>query len=304
MAEPERHTFTVDADGVALGALVWGDAAAPAVVAVHGITANAWSWAPVAAQLSSRHAAPHGAPRLVAVDLRGRGASAGVRGPTGIRRHADDVAAVIERLGGNADRPVVVAGHSMGAYVALLVAERHPALVAGVVLVDGGVALPLPDGADVQAVLDATLGAAVARLRRSWRNADEYRRMWLAHPAFAGGLSPEVERYLMSDLVPAGDGTYRSCVREDAVRADGAELLLDDEVRHALDRRLAPLTMVRAETGLDAAPPPLVPAALEEQLTQHEWITVPGSNHYTVLVGGDGAAAVAAAIAAAFTRRT
>ncbi len=41
---------------------------------------------------------------------------------------------------------VVISGHSMGAFVALLTAERHPALVADVVLVDGGIALPVPEG--------------------------------------------------------------------------------------------------------------------------------------------------------------
>jgi pimeloyl-ACP methyl ester carboxylesterase len=300
MVAPERLTF--DVDGATLGALAWGEPGAPCVVAVHGITGNASSWAPVADRLAGREIGPGlESARLVAVDLRGRGASADAPGPTGIRRHADDVAAIIDALGTG---PAVLAGHSMGAYVALMLADRHPVQVANLVLVDGGVALPLPDGIDVQAVLDATLGAAVARLGRTWRDADEYRAMWSAHPAFVDGLSPDVERALMSDLVPDAAGGHRSCVSEAAVRSDGAELLLDDEVRSALDRRLEPLTIVRAETGLNAAPPPLIPVAWEERYTQHEWITVTGSNHYTVLVGDAGATAVADAIAAALRRRS
>ncbi len=149
------------------------------------------------------------------------------RAPYGIRQHADDVAAVIEKL--DLGR-VVITGHSMGAFVALLTAERHPALVADVVLVDGGVALPVPEGVDVQDVLDLTLGPAIERLRQTWPNRMAYRAMWEQHPAFAGGITPDIERYVLADLVEV-DGSFRSSVSEEAVRFDGAELLTDAEVR-------------------------------------------------------------------------
>jgi pimeloyl-ACP methyl ester carboxylesterase len=61
--------------GGTLRAVVWpGDG--PTVLAAHGITANALSWATVAAALAGRV-------RLVALDLRGRAGSAGCRVPTG-----------------------------------------------------------------------------------------------------------------------------------------------------------------------------------------------------------------------------
>lgn len=281
--EPERLTVTVD--GATLGALRWaGAGGAPTVVAVHGITANAWSWAAVARHLG-------GAATLVAPDLRGRGASAGAPGPFGIRRHADDIAAMIEGLGPG---PCVVAGHSMGAYVALMLAERHPALVTHVVLVDGGVALPLPNGLDVQAALDASLGPAIERLRTTYESPEQYRAMWARHPAFADELTADIERYVLGDLVER-DGAWVSAVSEEAVRTDGAELLTDAEVRSLLDAA-PPATVVRAETGLFAAPPPLIPVEVMEHHTRHRWVTVPGANHYTVLVGEPGAATVAAEI--------
>jgi pimeloyl-ACP methyl ester carboxylesterase len=281
--EPER--LGVPVGGTTVGALRWpGAAGTPTVVALHGITANAWSWAGVARHLD-------GAASLVAIDLRGRGASAGAPGPFGMRRHADDAAAVIEGLGLG---PCVVAGHSMGAYVALMLAERHPALVTHLVLVDGGVALPLPDGLDVPAALDASLGPAIERLRTTYASPEEYRAMWARHPAFAAGLTPDVERYVLADLVER-DGAWVSCVSEEAVRTDGAELLTDAEVRSLLDEA-APATVVRAETGLFAAPPPLIPVEVMEHHTRHRWVTVPGANHYTVLAGEQGAAVVAAEI--------
>ena len=53
-----------------------------------------------------------------------------------------DVPSVAERVAGhlaeNGPRPVIVCGHSTGGVIALQLAVRHPALVAGLVLVDTG----------------------------------------------------------------------------------------------------------------------------------------------------------------------
>jgi pimeloyl-ACP methyl ester carboxylesterase len=289
----EPEVLHVDVDGASIGALHWpAGQGRPTVVTVHGITANAWSWATVARELAG---SPGGAIGVVAVDLRGRGTSAAAPGPFGMRRHADDVAAVADVL----DLvPAVVVGHSMGTYVALMCADRHPEAVASLVLVDGGIALPMPPDVDPQAVLDATLGPAIARLRQVFTDRDAYRSMWAQHPALAHTFTPDVERYALADLVET-DGGWRSCVSEDAVRFDGGELLTDDEVRAALDRHAGPLRIVRAETGLMAQPPALIPVEMEERYPQHAWTTVPGANHYDVLVGHTGAATVAEEIRAA-----
>jgi pimeloyl-ACP methyl ester carboxylesterase len=72
-------------------------------------------------------------PRLI-VDLPGYGRSAW-------RRPVDTLASLADHLAlwlaARAGRPAVIVGHSMGAIVALLAAERHPHLFAGVVDVDG-----------------------------------------------------------------------------------------------------------------------------------------------------------------------
>jgi pimeloyl-ACP methyl ester carboxylesterase len=284
-ADPSE--LTVDVGETALGALRWGDPAAPTVVAVHGITANAWCWAAVA-----RHLA--GDVTLVAIDLRGRGRSNQAPGPCGMRGHADDVAAVIDSLGG---RPRTVVGHSMGTWVALMTADRHPSAVDRLVLVDGGVSLPVPDRLTPDEAIDALLGPAIDRLRQVFPDRDAYRRFWMGHPAFRDRITPDIDRWLMADLEPV-EGGYRSRTREGAVRTDGAELLLDEEVRTAIDRVTEPATMIRAERGLFDEPSPLVPAEAVDHYPQHEWITVPGTNHYDVLVGDAGAAVIADAIRA------
>ena len=105
---PEFLEFPVD--GATLGALGWpGIVGAPTVLALHDIAGDAWSFDPLAHHLG-------GAAQLIALDLRGRGRSEHCPGPFGLRRHADDVAAVVDAVGG----PLLLVGHSMGAAVALL----------------------------------------------------------------------------------------------------------------------------------------------------------------------------------------
>ena len=153
----QLQLVNVPVDGGDLRVLLWGTGKRVAV-AVHGITASGMSWQAVARHMPADWT-------LAAPDLRGRGHSHDLPGPYGLDRHASDVAAVLRHFGG---RPVL-AGHSMGAYIALLTRDAHPELVRRLVLVDGGLPLPVPEGTDPDAVLDATLGPAISRLRQTSR---------------------------------------------------------------------------------------------------------------------------------------
>jgi pimeloyl-ACP methyl ester carboxylesterase len=69
--------------------------------------------------------------RVACTDLRGHGESDTTFASYGDADTADDVAALIEELGG----PAVIVGNSMGAGAAVLVAADHPDLISGLVLV-------------------------------------------------------------------------------------------------------------------------------------------------------------------------
>ena len=72
--------------------------------------------------------------RVVVPDLRGFGGSPGpARGEPSIGTMADDVVALLGRLDIG---PAVVAGVSMGGYVAMAMLRRHPLQVGAVVLID------------------------------------------------------------------------------------------------------------------------------------------------------------------------
>jgi 3-oxoadipate enol-lactonase len=89
--------------------------------------------------------------RVISPDLRGHGRSQVVPGPFTMEQHADDLAALLDHL---KVRQTVVAGLSMGGYVAFAFWRRYPKRVRGLILADTRAE---PDGAAAQAGRDAAM---------------------------------------------------------------------------------------------------------------------------------------------------
>jgi lipase len=283
----QLRLLDVPVNGGELRVLQWGTGRRVAV-AVHGITASGMSWQAVARQM------PPGW-TLAAPDLRGRGASAHLPSPYGLERHAADVTAVLRHFGG---RPVL-AGHSMGAYVALLARDAHPNLSGRLVLVDGGLPLPVADGVDPELTLEATIGPAIARLRQTFASTEAYLDFWRAHPALADHWTPDVEAYARYDLT-GEPGNMRSRVAEAVLSPDGRDVLMEKPFAEALGRLTQPTPLLTAPTGFLGEPPGLLPPDLvdvwAERVPYLRPQRVPDVNHYTILFDRQGAAAVARAI--------
>jgi pimeloyl-ACP methyl ester carboxylesterase len=109
-----------------------GGATSP-ILLIHGLSATAWSWSPVARRLND-------AARVVAIDLRGHGLSDAPTSGYTQEQLAEDVIAVAEGSGllATAGGRVLLAGHGYGAVVGAWTAARLGARCAGLVLVDGG----------------------------------------------------------------------------------------------------------------------------------------------------------------------
>ena len=285
-------TLSFDVAGGSLHALRLGTGPRTAL-AVHGITSSAMAWPAVAAALPDDWS-------LVALDLRGRGHSRDLPGPFGLAAHAADVCAVAEQLVAESGAPVPLVGHSMGAYVSVLAMAARPDLFERVVLVDGGVPLPLPAGADPDEVLAATLGPALERLRLTYPSVDAYVDVFRAHPALGPSWNDAVEGYARYDALETPDGV-RSRASDEAVRADGRDLLVSGEALDAALRATTlPTTLLVARSGMFGQPPGLLPAeavaTYDAAVAPLHVETVAGTNHYTILFHARAAERVARAV--------
>lgn len=280
-----------DGGQLAVGVSDGSDPGGDPVLAVHGITATHLAWRPVAERLPEY--------RFVAPDLRGRGRSADLPGPYGMARHADDLARTLDAL--DVDRAVVV-GHSMGGFVALVFAHRHSDRLSRLLLVDGGVPLPVPADVSTEQLIEAILGPALARLAMTFPDRAAYRAFWQAHPAFARSWNADIEAYVDYDLI-GSEPNLHSSVRLEAVREDSLDQLEGPAMREAVAAAASgPITLLRAPLGLQGEPPGLYPEPLltsyAAQLPGLRWHTVAGVNHYTILLTDGGAREVAGAIRA------
>jgi len=296
MDGPVTHDYReidVPVEGGLLHAGVWEptEAApdAPTVLLVHGVTASHLAWPFVVDRLRGA--------RVVAPDLRGRGRSNGIAGAAGMAAHADDLAGVLDALG--IDRAVVV-GHSMGGFVSVVFAHRHPDRVSRLLLVDGGLPLDVPAGLSTDELVAGILGPTAARLSMRFASTGEYLEFWRRHPAFAGAWTPELERYLAYDLVDDGAGALRPATSYATTADDTVDMNTGTALPGALAGLRHPVRLITVPRGLQDEPPGLyAPEHLERLLAAYPEVhheRVEGFNHYTIVMSPSGADVVAAAV--------
>lgn len=241
----------------------------------------------------------NGAVTLVAPDLRGRGRSNELPEPFGMRAHAEDLVAVHDELG--LDR-VALVGHSMGGFVGSTAAAHHPDRFGPLVLVDGGLALPVPPAADVDAMLEAVIGPAMTRLSMTFPSRAAYREFWQAHPAIGPWWSDAVEAYTQYDLVGAEPELRSSCALP-AIRVDGADILRNGAVIDAVRAPTIDAVLLWAARGLQDEWQGLYD---EDRLRMIDFdrdrvrtVAVPDSNHYSIVLAEPHAAVIAEHVVAA-----
>ncbi len=124
-SKPRSRSFR--SGTIELHVLDWGGRGLP-IVLLHGGSAHARWWDFVAPHLTN-------AGRVIALDLRGHGDSDWAKNRAyRIEDYAADVGRMIKALG--LKRPVL-AGHSLGSFIALRYAVDHPRSLAGLILIDG-----------------------------------------------------------------------------------------------------------------------------------------------------------------------
>ncbi len=118
------------------------------VVLLHAFPLARAMWHPQVEALRGRY-------RVLAPDLRGFGGSSPFTAAPSVETMADDVAALLDVL--KVAEPVVLGGLSMGGYVALAFARRHPGRLRGLILADTRAEA---DSAEARANRDKTIAFA------------------------------------------------------------------------------------------------------------------------------------------------
>lgn len=292
------HTYrriSVPVEGGELAVGLWepfindDDAAAPvaSVLAVHGVTASHIAWKRVAERLPNV--------RVIAPDLRGRGASNQLPGPYGMPRHAADLAAVAKHLELSG---IPVIGHSMGAFASLVFAHQYPELVGELLLVDGGFPLdgPVKENVTDEELVKSVLGPAAERLTMEFESVEVYKGFWKKHPAFAENWNDVAEDYVTYDLQHHG-GVLQPATTVEALMQDTVDLHRGQSIRDALANLRVKTTFLRSPLGLFAEPPGLYsPERAAQWAAQYPGVTledVPNTNHYTIVMDDPGASNVA-----------
>lgn len=184
------------------------------LVLIHGLGGAASNWRTLAPGLAERF-------RVLVPELPGHGGSSPLPAPTGVEGFADRVALVLDAEGCSS---ATVAGHSFGGATALVLAERRPELVDGLLLVAAAGVSSARRRAQYLLEISFLLqpGKLIASYRRRFAGTATGRRLafrrWGAHdpealdPAAAEGLLAGPS--LHADTATAGRALYSWDVRE------------------------------------------------------------------------------------------
>jgi pimeloyl-ACP methyl ester carboxylesterase len=270
---------SADIGGMRLHYLERAGEAGP-IVFLHGLSANAHCFDYITeTALSTRF-------RVLALDLRGRGASDKPLTGYSIEEHAADVIAWLDAL--QIDN-VILAGHSYGGFLASFLAVHYSARVSRLVLLD------IADSAVRSPRVAALLRPSLARLTLSWPSRGEYLEAMRATPFLTAAWDSALERYYGSDVIEGDDGLVRTCARVECV-ADAAQHAARLDWTEVLRQIRQPTLLFHATDRFgDEGTTPLIlheeALATARLMCDCRSVAVPG-NHITMLFG-DGAKQIA-----------
>jgi len=256
----------LQARGLTLAALRWGEGMRCRVLCTHGWLDNAATFTRLAPLLSGCD--------VVAIDLPGHGRSAH-RGAGTMQHFVEyiaDVNATLDALGWDS---AVLLGHSLGAGVMACSAGVFAPRVRALVLIEGIAPQPAPD----DKILESLRAAADAGQRGAGESAG-YANMAAAVAARRKGFWPMSDAasalILARALTADSDGTLRW--HTDArLRQPSAVRLAEGQVRAMLHAVRAPALLVGATQGLFATAS--AHAARMADITALEYVVLAGNHH-------------------------
>jgi lipase len=254
------------------------------VVCLHGITAQHRAF-----NAAARYLGP--SLGLVGVDLRGRGDSDKPESGYSLEAHAADVVRVLDHLG---LQSAVLAGHSMGAFVALKTALPFPERVRALVLLDGGwprVESPPREMTEEEkqdaSALEEGLARAFKRLDMTFESPEAYLDFWFPDQNLRmEDLPPDLADYYLYDLGEVENG-YNPKASRVAAEEDSPSVSSTSPTAEEMRGVACPVALVRASQGFFPGSDPLISDetrdVMAESLDIRTEILLEGANHYTML---------------------
>ncbi len=159
MALPKPKMVRVQGDGVTIQLAIW-EGEGKVVFCVPGKLANSRSWDLIASALSPKY-------RVIAMDKRGRGLSDKPGTGYSIEHHIRDIRCVLDELG---IERIVLMGQSLGAYIGMIFASKHPDQLEKLILIDSGGQLSIEQWQNIGLAVQASYG----RLGKVFSSPDAY----------------------------------------------------------------------------------------------------------------------------------
>ena len=255
------------------------------VVCLHGITAQHRAFTTAARIVGTDRS-------LVGVDLRGRGDSDKPDSGYGLEAHAEDVIRVLDHL---ELEDAKIAGHSMGAFVALRAALAYPDRVRALVLLDGGwprTEIPSEEEMTEEQKREAEairegLARAFSRLGMVFETPDDYLGFWFPDQGLTmAELPPDLADYYRYDLQEVEGGYNPKCL-SGAAEQDSPAVTETSPTAEEMRAVRCPVALVRAAEGFFPGSRPLIPDAtrdvMAEALDVRREMVLEGANHYTMM---------------------
>jgi lipase len=281
----EKSLWTADRVPGEVELAIWRSGSAPdPILCLHGITAQHRAFNALARQIGPSRS-------LVGVDLRGRGDSDKPESGYGLEAHAGDVIRVLDHLG---LENAVIAGHSMGGFVALEAALTYPDRVRAIVLLDGGwprVGVSPEEMSEEQkqeaAAIEEGLERAFRRLDMIFESPEDYLNFWFPDQNLTmDDLPPDLADYYLYDLEEA-EGGYKPKASRSAAEEDSPSVSGSSPTAEEMRSVRCPVALVRASQGFFPGSDPVISDetrdAMADVLDLRSETLVEEANHYTML---------------------
>ena len=267
MSEPKM--VKAKGDGINIQLAIW-EGKGKQILCAHGITANSRFWDCLASTLSPQH-------KVIAMDLRGRGLSDKPSTGYSVENHCKDILALIKDQGLN--RPVLM-GHSLGAFISLVLAAQNPKKIDRLILVDGGGKLSEVQMAKVFSGIKPSLD----RLGQVFPSFDAYLSLMKQAP-FLQPWNAYMEAYFRYEVENV-EGGVRSRVHPEHINEE-ARNLQNTNSKEFYKEVKVPTLILRATKGMLAEDDLLLPEDVVERMVREipnaKRVDIEGANHYSIL---------------------